>query len=117
MGTKAEQYKAEAKAAGLKVVGDGSTSGYLLYQFIECGHIAEKHTSSVRKKSVACKECAKERHAANAFGLGLVLIGRSKKPGYWKYRWMSCRHICEYRPQNLSHKTKCEKCANRWSWQ
>lgn len=112
----AEKHKAEAAEFGLRIVGESKNKGYKLYQFIECGHVAEKSTSCVRKNSVACKQCSEDRHAKDALGKGLRLVGRSKKDGYWKYRWMSCRHICEYTPQNVRlNKVTCGKCATQWS--
>ncbi len=108
-----EKHEHEANAAGLRIVGSSERTGYYLYQFIKCGHVAEKSACGVRRKSVACKQCSFERHEKDARDRGLILIERSKKPGYWKYRWMSCRHVGHYTPQNLRHnKTTCQKCAD-----
>ena len=110
------KHKKEAGAAGLVLVGDGDKPGIKLYRWIECGHISERHTSAVRKKSVVCKQCIEDIHAMQALKIGLRLMGKSSMQGHKKYRWISCRHICEYRPTAVrTGRVTCQKCAAQWS--
>ena len=116
----AKKHKKEALAAGLRIVGDGETNGYKIYQWIDCGHLAERHTSAVRKKSIVCKQCVDGIHAMQALTIGLRLMGKGSMQGHKKYRWISCRHICEYRPTAVrTGRVTCQKCAAQWSqpWQ
>lgn len=116
MSMKTEKHRKEALEAGLILLGDGDNQGTKIYQWIECGHVGERHTSAVRKKSIVCKECVSELQAKQALRIGLRLMGKSTKEGYKKYRWASCRHICDYKPTAVRMgKVTCQKCV-KWSF-
>lgn len=112
MDRKSEKHAQEAKAAGLVLIGPGSSAARRLYLWPECGHTDERDTGAVRKKKTICKKCIEVRHAKEALAVGLHLIGPGKGCGYKKYRWVSCRHVSQYRTSAVRiGSVMCQKCA------
>lgn len=108
---KTEKLAAEAKAAGLDLIGPGTRPAYRLYRWIECGHVAERSTGDVRKKSIACQKCVDERHARDALAVGLKMLPGRQPNGYREYRWLSCGHTGRYQTSAVRiGSIMCRKC-------
>jgi len=71
-----EKIKREAKAVGLKIIGDTNKKGLKLYKFNKCGHTQEIFTTSVRNNCFTCHSCFKEqlRNEAKAVGFPLKIL-------------------------------------------
>ena len=90
-----EKHEAEAKAAGLILVGklDGPTKNRRVYRFKDCGHEKTIRISDVRKGRFTCRVCnPKASFDKEAEREGLQLIGSGRNAHYRKYRFVDCGH-------------------------
>ena len=106
-----KKHAAEAKAAGLELIGAGKTAHYRTYKRIECGHVAEYQTTSVRKNTFNCQECLQEKLHKEAKDVGLELIGAGRDRNCRTYKRTECGHVAEYETGKVRiNGFKCQEC-------
>jgi len=109
-----KKHIAEAKAAGLTLLGPGRTSSYRLYRFNTCGHEREIHTSVVRAYNPKCDPCRQDKLKKEAKAAGLTLLGPGRTYSYRLYRFNDCGHEQEITKHSIrrSHQNnfKCDAC-------
>lgn len=82
----------EAKKAGLKIIKNGKSSDFRLYQFLECNHQKEISTSNVRNKNFKCDSCFENKHNNEAQNYGLKIVGKGKDKNSRMYEFLDCGH-------------------------
>lgn len=105
-----------AKSAGLKIIGNGKNSSYLLYEFLKCGHQQEMQTTNVLNSKVRCSECRSNKLLKEASDVGLELLGSVKNNAYRLYRFLACGHEQEIQCSDVrSNSFQCFDCGTT-SW-
>jgi len=106
-----EKMKQEAKAVGLKIIGDTNKKGLKLYKFKKCGHTQEIFTTSVRNNRFRCHSCFKEQLKNEAKAVGLTLLGEGKSQAYRIYKCNICDHHQEIQFGAVRRNNfRCENC-------
>ena len=106
------KLRSEAKESGLELLGQGKSSQYRTYKFINCGHQQELRVGHVRGKRVRCAECLEARFNIEASRAGLTIVGKGRSANYRKYRFESCGHLKEICVTQLrkSKSADCDVC-------
>ena len=105
------KHKAEAKSVGLTLLGPGRTSRYRTYLFNECEHKGEFSLQLVRRGSVRCGICQKQKLRVEATAAGLTVVGPGKNKDYRTYRFNKCQHELEIHTGSVRKgHFRCKKC-------
>lgn len=108
-----KHHEVEALNADLELMGWTGRDGYRIYRFIKCGHLQEIHTGHVRNKTLACKQCLLDKHAAEATSAGFTLLGPAiaHNRTYRRYRCNGCGSEREYQVSGIRGNTaRCWVC-------
>lgn len=89
---KQEKLINEAKDAGLELLGNASKSSKRKYRYLECGHVEELFTSSVRSRSFSCSECWTTNFSTLGKSKGLLYLGPDSSPRRYRFKIVSCGH-------------------------
>lgn len=109
-----DRIQQEAKDAGLTVIANGKNTSYRLYEFDTCGHKKEFTFSNIPKIKPVCDECFENSLIADANMKGLVLLGKSLRKNYRKYRFVSCAHEADLQPGNVRNsRVSCKVCLQK----
>ena len=87
------QLRNEANIADLKILGNGKSTDYRLYQFKDCKHEQHIRISHVREnKNFKCEKCFQNKLIGEANSVDLTLLGPGRDRQYRLYRFNRCGH-------------------------
>lgn len=105
-----ERIFAEAKRAGLSIVGDSPKPEHLVY-LAECGHSLELRYDQVRRQSYKCISCLESKLTSEADRSGLRLIGAGRDKAHRLYQFIECGHTQEITTSSVRNGTfHCKFC-------
>ena len=87
-----DELKAEAKAAGLTLLGPGENSHLRTYRFNKCKHKQQIRPTEIRRNRFGCSQCRDKKLRAEAKAASLTLIGPGRNNLNRTYRFKKCKH-------------------------
>ena len=87
-----DELKAEAKAAGLTLLGPGNNSHLRTYRFNKCKHKQQIRPTEIRRNRFGCSQCRDKKLRAEAKAASLTLIGPGRNNLNRTYRFKKCKH-------------------------
>ena len=87
-----KKLEGEAKKVGLKIIKNGKSSDYKVYQCRECNYQKEISTRDVRNKNFKCDSCFNSKHNDEAQKYGLKIVGKGKDNNSRMYEFLDCSH-------------------------
>ena len=105
----------EAEKAGLRLLGKGKDKAFRTYEFIDCGHVKEISTDSVRNNTFHCDVCFWDDKHNTLEKRGLRIIGSGSKGDNRIFEFIECGHIKEISLQSaLDGSFVCHECDETW---